>query len=663
MKKVINYIKYCFVVSVVGLSIVSLLLIVPQLTSAATWTDSGNYASSISKGSGTSTDPYVITTPRELAYLSKAVNSDLNINGKHKHTNLYFKLGANIDLSGLEWTPIGTQSKPFQANFNGNNFVVYNIKISSGSDYSGLFGYVSNSKISNLKVEGNIKASSSKKYIGGVVGHATNSEFSSIVNDVVIEATNSNENVGGIIGYGDTIKITKSYNLETISGYNNVGGLIGYVDKSITISHSYNKGKIKGNDSVGGLVGRFSYSKPNNGVVNVTYSYNKGVIEGKYDVGGVIGRITNRYNGELIKLSLTINYLYNKANIQGSSNVGGIIGQINLHDSSISFVPTLQISNLHNYGNITMRYGYAVGGIAGWVDYVELSHVSNSGKISGSADKGGIISKRFLTIVEPGQNPEYASVCAGGIIGIGIENKIYYAYNTGNVDGDARHTGGIAGIATNIYYSQNLATISSYKIVGGIAGEADRVLSCTNLGAVKGTSFVGGILGELNSLGVGVYYCSNHGSISATDNAGGIVGYMKEEKTITVDSCYNAGSISGGSKKEYIGAIVGRNYHDNGDVINVYYLDGKSNPNKALGTSGGNGTDYKKCYKISSSDLLTAASKISSIYFKNVSGNYPQLYYLKTSAVSIKLETLQSSIWEIRSYANDGDPVIKEMYW
>jgi len=65
-----------------------------------TW--DGSVSTQFAGGSGTEDDPYLITTPAELAYLSHEVN-----NSHRDFYNEYFLLASDLDLSGLEWIPIG----------------------------------------------------------------------------------------------------------------------------------------------------------------------------------------------------------------------------------------------------------------------------------------------------------------------------------------------------------------------------------------------------------------------------------------------------------------------------------------------------------------------------------------------------------------------------
>ena len=71
-------------------------------TNTDTWNDSGNYSTTAPQGSGTEADPYLISTAKELAWIS--VNYAGTANGK------YFLQTANIDLGAHYWVPINNSS-------------------------------------------------------------------------------------------------------------------------------------------------------------------------------------------------------------------------------------------------------------------------------------------------------------------------------------------------------------------------------------------------------------------------------------------------------------------------------------------------------------------------------------------------------------------------
>lgn len=110
-------------------------------TNSGNWTDSGNYAQNYGGGSGSSTDPYLISTPEQFAYFAYRINSGSDI-GRN------FLVTTDLDMSAYYWTPIGTSSsRSFYGTFDGGGFEISGIYVgteSSPVEFAGLFGYLSN---------------------------------------------------------------------------------------------------------------------------------------------------------------------------------------------------------------------------------------------------------------------------------------------------------------------------------------------------------------------------------------------------------------------------------------------------------------------------------------------------------------------------------------
>lgn len=153
-----------------GLAIIALIaalfVINPGLgrSAAAAW--DGTAAESFEGGNGDSSDPYIIKTAEQLAFLAKQVNGGETYHGK------YFQLEADLDLSGSEWSPIGigeretdgsTVTKPFAGTFDGKNHKISGLTLTAGLDDQGLFG-CSSGTIGNLGiVRGNISVAALKE--------------------------------------------------------------------------------------------------------------------------------------------------------------------------------------------------------------------------------------------------------------------------------------------------------------------------------------------------------------------------------------------------------------------------------------------------------------------------------------------------------------------
>lgn len=121
----------------------------------------GSTAAAFAGGTGTAEDPYQIANGAQLAYLASSVNSGESYEEKN------FVLTANIDLSGLPWTPIansfsdallgGSDYRVFAGNFDGNGYTISNVSIGSEAapleaDVFGFFG-ATEGKISNLNLD------------------------------------------------------------------------------------------------------------------------------------------------------------------------------------------------------------------------------------------------------------------------------------------------------------------------------------------------------------------------------------------------------------------------------------------------------------------------------------------------------------------------------
>ncbi len=114
----------------------------------------GSVATSFGSGKGTVAEPYLITSAAELAYLAQSVNEG------RSYKNSYLFLTSNIDLNHLEFTPIGTLSKPFSGVFDGQGHTISGLSVTTvtaekDAEYisysvAGLFGHVKNGMLTNI---------------------------------------------------------------------------------------------------------------------------------------------------------------------------------------------------------------------------------------------------------------------------------------------------------------------------------------------------------------------------------------------------------------------------------------------------------------------------------------------------------------------------------
>lgn len=218
-------------------------------------------------GDGRADSPYQIADAADLMAFAELVNGG--------ESGICAELTANIDLTGEDWVPIGVNGASYSGTFDGKYFTVTLDVTANGSyeyEYIGLFGYLENAAIRNLKTDGSIRVTAdcqSYPVVGGIAACVgSDSGFTNCKNAIAItvdEDTGLNGNgVGGIVGmmYAD-VTFEQCTNWGAISVGSStccmgVGGIAGYSDNVIQISYCYNYADIEYYDSdgaMGGLIG------------------------------------------------------------------------------------------------------------------------------------------------------------------------------------------------------------------------------------------------------------------------------------------------------------------------------------------------------------------------------------------------------------------------
>ncbi len=225
-----------------------------------------------------------------------------------------FILMGDIDLAGVDWSPIGSDEIPFTGSLNGNGFKISNLTINADDGANtgnvGLFGVTENASFSNLVLEDvniNTPETYSKGSVGALIGHAkgsTNVDNISVTGDIT-----GFQKVGGLIG---TLGTQDTYG----AGFANINEKSNITNVKVNVD-------VKADYYAGGIVGRIA----DNGwqevfMNNCTADGNINV--GKKGAGGFIGEA-----GDTI---VTINNSTSGVNLtaeDGASRVGGFIGNAN----------------------------------------------------------------------------------------------------------------------------------------------------------------------------------------------------------------------------------------------------------------------------------------------------------------------------------------------
>ena len=333
------------------------------------WTDAAEYsewggpediATAYAGGDGSEGNPYQIATAAQLAFLAQEANSKEEYTWPEARNRKYFKLTANINLKGYEWTPIGTVYKRFVGSFDGDGHVIVNLNVKDAW-HAGLFGWIQNgATVKNLVIrnasvssvsqdEASASPHNPEAYSGIVAAYC--SAGCTISNCKVDGTVTSDYCAGGVVGYTDNSSkdydgSIKSCTADVVCSVANTakdaycGGIAGIL--GVKLDDCTVRGKVDGTVSVGGLAGWLSS-------------------------GGVIGTDYGHVNYVYADVSLSSVCIPNMAYY----DVGGLVG-------SASY--GTKISSCYMYGRVWCAEGLEltdvapiyVGGVIGYTDGVEL---------------------------------------------------------------------------------------------------------------------------------------------------------------------------------------------------------------------------------------------------------------------------------------------------
>ncbi|MDH8702740.1 hypothetical protein M2138_002111 [Dysgonomonadaceae bacterium PH5-43] len=297
-----------------------------------------------SGGDGSENDPYIVSTPEQL-------------NAVRNYLSACFILENDIDISGQNWTPIGTNSSSsFQGLFDGNNKKIIGLSISNASAYPGigLFGYISGT-VKNLGIENvNIPISSISGYsVGAVVGYNAGGNVLNCYSTgtrVSSSSTGSGASprAGGVVG-SNTGNVSNCYSTVTVNSSASsistscgAGGVVG--SNSGNVSNCYFAGSVSTTISMGG--GGISYVSATTGGV----------------VGNNSGSVSNCYSTGTVSATANFNSYNTSANAR--SYAGGVVG--NGSNGSVSNCYSTSTVNASSTSNSTSTYSYAyAGGVIG----------------------------------------------------------------------------------------------------------------------------------------------------------------------------------------------------------------------------------------------------------------------------------------------------------
>lgn len=513
-------------------------------------------AVAFTQGRGTKEEPWLIENAEQLAYLAQQVNNGTDYEREH------FLLVSDLDLSGEEWTPIGTGGKSFWGGFDGGGHTITGMTITGKeASYVGLFGECHNftadsSYIKSVTVKGaNI---SGKSFVGAIAGGGAN--------------------------------ISDCYSIEnTICARRQVGGVCGSLIGNI--SGCYNSSSVSGISTAGGIMGTASYEgNVGNGVVQ--YCYNIGAVtvsqQDSY-VGGITGASANKYE---------ISNCLNCGKITGNGkNVGGIAGST--YSNYMNFIGNCYYnSDLNNAGvgegasdkviplttgqlcgalpeglNSTIwkegsvdtstatatqgRFGTATGTYINLTKVAEIKETKTApvpvyNYVTTNGDDWDIYT--LITTAEEfvdiGRVRDEAKWSANYVLGNDIDVSGVQLSSigdpgtpyTGKFSGDGHTIGHIDMTEDKQTYSSGLFGTIGYSKTLNSEKESGKVMLLAANGAIVSSDIAGGICGNL-SVGE-IYGCSFTGTVKG-HTAGGICGNAGQGTMIS--QCFFEGDVQGRS--------------------------------------------------------------------------------------------------------------------
>jgi fibronectin type 3 domain-containing protein len=449
-------------------------------------------------GSGTSADPFIVSSLTDLQKLRTMIND----NGK-TYSGKVINLTSNIDLSGVaNWTPIGNDTNIFYGTFDGKGYAIRNMTITNCSSNDALFGGIEDGAIKNLSVEnvnintdarynaaaivgygydasiincratGSITASANDVTVGGITGYLNGGSIFNCVSTVAITATGSNCCAGGIAGGFEDASVKNCYATPDINAGNGSygGGFTGYSQNS-NIINCYARGDVTGGTYAGGLVGS---TQGKNHMANCYATGNVTAAKSGGLAGGLDGNSDGGSDTDTIEASYwnststqTVNGTVQDAKAVGATNKSDI--QITVIGKSLADMKTADLAGYLNNNITSLSIPNAVAwkqaaGINNSLPY--LTGIGSVPAISASVSAGTVIGATKITAAaSSGNSLKY--VVSSSSLGtpvipdtLGVVAPAAKAYTSGaNISGVA------AGKYIGLYEVNAGGTIQRFKLI------------------------------------------------------------------------------------------------------------------------------------------------------------------------------------------------------
>jgi GLUG motif-containing protein len=544
-------------------------------------------------GSGTSQDPYLIAQVQDLR----------TINEKQP---AYFKLVADIDLSGITWA--NAPVPEFSGGFEGNGHRITNLTIrSSKPEDLGFFGLIkggawvrnlgvenvsivgppgvrglgglagsSYGHIANCYATGRVSAGGDSLFLGGLVGDSRRGTIRSCYSSVEIVAGTGTRNVGGLTGYSYICTITNSYAsgaISTETGCDNIGGLVGAATEGISgCFWNLEASGVTESDGGSGLTtaqmqkqqtfldaGWDFVGEQRNGLADTWQTPEAGeypvlaVFADDYQPPTLSGSGTAQdpYRVATPRDFVAINLLNRQGHYRLSNNID--LSEITWSQAPVStFIGTFDGAGF-SISNLTVQGGNRLG---------LFGTLGSQAKVQN------------LTLKDANITGNDKARCIGALAG-GTGGTIINCYVTGRVAGgrQARAIGGLIGeagrgVVRNCYADCVVSGGNEAYHIGGLTGYtlSAKISACCATGNVTGAEksrCVGGLIGEVHFWSM-VSDCYATGRVSAGTESmgiGGLVGVASEGDLFPspgmIANSYAANIVEAAEGSSYLGGLLG----------------------------------------------------------------------------------------------------------
>ena len=457
-------------------------------------------------GTGTSGDPYIITSCTQLQSMED-------------HPSAHYKLGQDIDCSesaswnadSSEWdggvvggtlipdsyasqthtdiivanngyfgfNPVGNDNAPFTGELDGNNHTISNLWIfREANNDNGIFGATENASVHDLTIDhANVVGGAST---GGVIGHMMGGTLDHVTSTNSMVRAYLNTYGGGLVGYMENSAVFSNNTVTggNVHGSGNViGGLIGYMSSG-TVTGSSSSADVDGGMYIGGAIGEMDGGSADNvhATGNVLSNHSEYIImKTGFYTGGFVGGAFNA--------SITNSYATGTVNSSGYYT-GGFAGLL-VSSGMDSVYETGDVTGMTETIDGTTYEQDRVGGLVGGAYGVEISNSSAVGNVvTDGSYVGGFFGDSSSADVAQSSatgNVTAGGISAGGFIGYADGDYVNDSYASGDVSG-ASDVGGFAGDMSNGSYTNTYSRghVDSPGAYGGFAGVPSGELTIMN---------------------------------------------------------------------------------------------------------------------------------------------------------------------------------------